>query len=440
MEGHKMAIDQNQDIHDFVPQDTPVNDYAQNAGVTPQTDPGLQQQFAEYTQAAEQQFADYTKPAEQQFTDYTQAAQQQFTDYTQPAQQQFTDYTQPAQQQFADYAQPAGQPAEQPFGFQQNTAPYQPVTEEVPFAEPERVEKYDTTSDLAASVPVDTFVDPNAGLDAEPLQVPGVSKAFTIFRKNGSSVSVLIGAVLLGIAVLYSLVNPVLLWSHIWPDFEKILMTQLGSVLPATFIGIEIQKVMYWGVLVMTVLITLPMVLYVIGLLMYAIRARRHELPGDEDVGLTPLKVGMVIYLVCWILTFIGCGYAVYTSVRALMAGVKLSPQVWSVLILQAVWLAIEILGLIYFIKSIRMVKAATRVYATGEMPKHNLPLFVIVINYILIVLNIAAAFPMILAGDYAVPVLLNYAMLVLNVAAGLLLNIPLHIARSELKRARESE
>ena len=439
MEGHKMAIDQNQDIHDFVPQDTPVEDFAQPSGVNPQADPNLQQQFADYTQTAQQQYTDYTQSAQQQFADYTKPAQQQYTDYTQSAQQQFSDYTQPAQQ-FEDYTKPVQQAAEQPFGFQQNTAPYQPVTEEIPSAEPERVEKYDTTSDLAASVPVDTFVDPNAGLDAEPLQMPGVSKAFTIFKKNGSSIAVLIGAVLLGISVLYSLVNPVLLWSHIWPDIEKILVTQLGTGLPATFIGIEIQKVMYWGFLVMTVLIVLPMVLYVIGLIMYTVRARRHELPGDEDVGLTPLKAGMVIYLVCWILTVLGCGYAVYTSVRALMAGVKLSPQVWSVLILQAVWLTIEILGLIYFIKSIRMVKAATRVFATGEMPKHNLPLFVIVINYILIVLNIAAAFPMILAGEYAVPVLLNYAMLVLNVAAGLLLNIPLHIARSELKRARESE
>ena len=235
MEGHKMAIDQNQDIHDFVPQDTPVEDFAQPSGVNPQADPSLQQQFA----------------------DYTQTAQQQYTDYTQSAQQQFADYTQPAQQ-FEDYTKPVQQAAEQPFGFQQNTAPYQPVTEGIPSAEPERVEKYDTTSDLAASVPVDTFVDPNAGLDAEPLQMPGVSKAFTIFKKNGSSIAVLIGAVLLGISVLYSLVNPVLLWSHIWPDIEKILMTQLGTGLPATFIGIEIQKVMYWGFLVMTVLIVLP--------------------------------------------------------------------------------------------------------------------------------------------------------------------------------------
>ncbi|MBQ6239181.1 MAG: hypothetical protein IJK56_02320 [Firmicutes bacterium] len=450
-----MAIDQNQDNQNYVPQDSPSENFAQNADpVNQQFDPFTQQaaqqqqQFADYTQNTQQQYTDYTQNAQQQYTDYTQAAQQQFSNYTQETQQQFANYTQDTPQQYSDFtqnlqdaAQSAAPSAEPTYGFQQQTTPYEPVPE-TPVTE-EKVEKFDTISDLSASVPVDSFTDPNAGLEPEPFAMPGVSKAFTIFQKNGSSVAVLIGAILLGITVLYALVNPILLWTHSWPQVQQLMAQmskQAGIALPASFLGIDIQNFMYWSVIVMTVLITLPMILYAIGLCMYSIRARRHEMPGDEDVGLTPLKAGMIIYMVFWILTMLGCGYAIYTSVRALLAGVKLSAEVWTVLILQACWLIIEILGLIYFIKSIRMVKSAERVFAAGEMPKHNLPLFVIVINYILIVLNIVMAFPMVLAGDYAVPVLLNFAMLILRVAAGLLLNIPLHIARSELKRARESE
>ncbi|MBQ7064796.1 MAG: hypothetical protein IJM90_07900 [Firmicutes bacterium] len=335
-------------------------------------------------------------------------------------------------------------PAEQADPAIEETAPkpepipepvFEPVFEPAPEPQPEPVFK--PALDVE---PAKEFVDPNAGIYQEPQNVdeaPRSSKAFTIMKKNGSSAAIVIGMVLFGLCVIYRIVFPFINLQDTWDTAYAFMQSNhLIEKIPFDLSALDLKTTGYWTILVSNTLAMVPQVLYAVGLCLFVFRVRRHEAPCDENIGMSPIKAGTIIYIV---FTCIALAVVVGNAVSVAMQIISQNINIFAADNRRVLFLCLGLLAaliilivfLVYFIKISNTCGRVQKVFETGEMPKRNIPLFMIVMNYVLLGLSIVSSFNL--------HQIVQYVMLVVYVAAILLITIPVQLTRVELIRARSS-
>jgi hypothetical protein len=307
-----------------------------------------------------------------------------------------------------------------PAGFPTQT--FSPVAAEKPSAFEDRPVKEEASGQ-------------NGAAGAYGYDMPQVSKAFTVVKKNCGSGLLLCGIILFGFSVIFRLVYPVMMQDILWTRFND-LLTRYGiwQFFSGKVNGFAVEQLVRsagnWPILAVSLISAIPLFLYFVGLLLLFARARRHQGPADEAVGLGALRAGAVFSLVIWSFALIVyLGIAAYIAVYILKG--YFIVMHWTLYLVAGAILLAFILILTYYGKIITSANRIQYVFETGEFPRRSLSLYVVTFNFLAVIASIGSTA---LMTEWV-----QYAALVVEIAAVTLINVAFMLCRRELLTARRS-
>ena len=220
--------------------------------------------------------------------------------------------------------------------------------------------------------------------------MPPYSPDFAILRDKGRSPMFLTCAILLLVLTLGQIAYSMSSFVAV----DDSLLTQVSGSL-GSMIDVEYLQISFAGAIILNLIGMCPQILSAVGVFVLAIRIRKMELPSEKKMGLGAVKASIIIQLSVIIFCVVFLALILLLGIIAGSSNAEaLSSEVIMVFVVVGVIFASVLVPfLIYQVQLLNICSRVQEVLRTGNLIRKRISMYVIVMNYILLALNLIAMF-----------------------------------------------